>query len=204
MLPLVMVFGEVLVILVALATVQQARVIKGDLLLPIGGVGVTVHTHGRSLPWRKIHAWLAHRAPRQGYRKPSVLGRRQVMVRWAVLHVAGATLDHLCVLVTQLLPIGDAGVTRLTRAGIVIRWGVIHVTRVAFDDALVIERKGLPHVRQVTVLTIAGKMVGVERVGAQLVAIGAPGWRAGIQSVLVTGGAFCREVFAAERVGVVV
>jgi hypothetical protein len=126
------------------------------------------------------------------------------MVRWTALHVARSTFARVRVLVTQLLPIGDAGVTRLTRAGIVVKWSVVRVTRVAFDDALVIERKGLPHVRQVTVLTIAGKVVGVERVGAKLVAVGAPGWRAGIVSVLVAGGAFCREVFAAERVGVVV
>jgi len=84
-LPLVMIFGEVLIIQVALATVCQARVIKGDLLFPIGGAGVTVPTQGRKLPWRMIYTWLAHRAPRQGCFKPSALGRRYIVVGWTAL-----------------------------------------------------------------------------------------------------------------------
>jgi len=103
------------------------------------------------------------------------------MVFRAVLHVAGTAHHDIRVLVRKLLPVLNAGMTRVTRANVMVNGGLLLVARFTFDDAPVIERKRLPTVFQVAVLTLAGKVVRVKSaVLAPAVATGAFRGRASV------------------------
>lgn len=197
-LSLVMVFWYFLVFRVALLAIGQPRVIKGD-GFPIVRAGMAVHAHGRNARLSK-RCGPHHR----DFQNPGVLGR-YVMVFRAILHVAGTAHHDIGVLVSKLLPIIHAGMTRVTRANVMVNRGLLQVARFTFDDAHVIERKRLPTVFPVAVLALASKVVGVKSsVLVPPVATGAFCRRVSVQAVLVTGDALYFQVLADERVNRVV
>jgi hypothetical protein len=87
---------------------------------------------------------------------------------------------------------------------IVVRWALVKVAGTAFKSPLVVKGRDRPTIHYVTVLAVAGKVVGVQRIGRQLVAAHAIGRGIGVLPVPVAIHTFDLLVLADERIDLVV
>jgi len=73
---------------------------------------------------------------------------------------------------------------------IVVGWAICQVTGSAFDNIHMVELEGRPAINIVAIGTLAGEMIGIDKVGRQLVAIRAIRRGIGILTIQVTSDAF--------------
>ena len=85
-------------------------------------------------------------------------------------------------------------------AYIVVGWAIGQVTGSAFDDIHVVELEGCPAINIVAIGTLAGEMIGIERVGRWLMATNAVGRGIGILTIRVASDAFDGSVSTSEGV----
>lgn len=180
---------RIVILQVAGQAVGKAGVVKGD-ILPVGRAGVATGASVRVFVRKPRSGLLACRTPCHRRRSQQVIIWNHIVVGRGVWLVAGVARDYMGMIVRCFFPVGGVGVADDACMGIVVLWVFLQVAGLAFDDVRVIEFKRLPVVNDVAVATIAGEMVGIERVGRQLVAMTTVNGGIGVLTVPVAGSTF--------------